>query len=114
MIILLFFRYYPSSNDILINVETQNISIINSNIIGKYLVPKVEINFNDVTKITNEKVSVRGQGVNSYYSRIYIHSFDKKIAIIDLLNGPFYFIDYKAFMYCFAGILGKKSLTSIK
>jgi hypothetical protein len=98
--IILYFRYYPSTNNIEINSYNKTIKIKSNNLIGKYIIPPVELSFRDFTYFSFKAKSIRGKGMRTYFNRIYINYGDQKCSFIDLPNGPIYFVNHKAFMNC--------------
>lgn len=91
--ILLFFRYYPSSNDIIIDTWNKQIEIKSNNFIGRFIIPELIIKFDVFDGFTNTIKSIESSSVN----RVYIHFKSQKKAMIDLPNGPFYVVNPRIF-----------------
>lgn len=91
--ILLFFRYYPSSNDIIIDTWNKQIEIKSNNFIGRFIIPELKIKFDFIDGFTSTIKTIESSSVN----RVYIHFKSQKKAIIDLPNGPFYIVNPRIF-----------------
>ena len=91
--ILLFFRYYPSSNDIIIDTWNKQIEIKSNNFIGRFIIPELIIKFDVFDGFTSKMKSIESSSVN----RVYIHFKSQKKAMIDLPNGPFYVVNPRIF-----------------
>ncbi|MCG2612588.1 hypothetical protein LZZ90_13820 [Flavobacterium sp. SM15] len=103
--ILLFSRFYITTNDIQIDLVNKKIQIKSNNLIGKYLIPKTEIKFSKFVKLTSKVKTSQNTNIKNYYNRIYIVHENKTTHLIDLLNGPFYFINHTEFMILFTSII---------
>jgi hypothetical protein len=97
-------RYYPSSNNIEINTYDKTIKINSNNLIGKYIIPGIVISFNDFKRVTFKEKS-SGEGGAMRFNRIYICYSDQTRSLIDLPNGPFYYVNHKIFMECLTRII---------
>ncbi len=103
--ILLFSRFYITTNDIQIDLVNKKIQIKSNNLIGRYLIPKTEIKFSQFVKLTSKEKASQNTNIKNYYNRIYIIHENKTTHLIDLLNGPFYFINHTEFMIPFTSII---------
>jgi hypothetical protein len=105
VVFFLFFRYYPSTNNIEVNSYEKTIIISSNNLIGKFIIPTIDISFKDFTKFTFKETSISGKGMTSNFNRIYICYNGQTRPIIDLSNGPLYFINHRIFMICLTRII---------
>jgi hypothetical protein len=104
-VILLFLRYYPSTNNIEINSNDKTIKINSNNLIGKYIIPKIDIPFNDFTEFSFKAKSIKGGGMTNHFNRIYICYSGHTRSLIDLPDGPFYNVNHRVFMDCLTRII---------
>lgn len=93
VIILLFFKFYPSTKIIYIDIEKQEIRIVNNNIIGQFLVMPIFIPFKEFEGLIIKETSESGGGITKYINTIYLKTANKNYNIIDLPNGPIYFLN---------------------
>lgn len=105
----LIFRYYPSTNNIEINSYEKLIKINSNNLVGKYIIPEIDIPFNDFTGFSFKEKSVNGSGMTIHYNRIYICHSGQTRLFIDLPNGPFYYVNHRVFMDCLTRIIKKSA-----
>jgi len=104
-VILLFLRYDPSTNNIKINTYDKTIKINSNNLVGKYIIPRIDISFNEFTEFTFKTKSIKGKGMTNHFNRIYICYTDQTRPFIDLPNGPFYYVNHRIFMDCLTRII---------
>ena len=104
-VIFLFLRYYPSTNNIEVNSYEKTIKINSNNLIGKYIIPTIDISFNSFTEFTFKAKSIKGKGMTNHFNRIYISYDDQTRPLIDLPNGPFYYVNHRTFIDCLTKII---------
>lgn len=104
-VIFLFFRYYPSTNNIEVNSYEKNIKINSNNLFGKYIIPTIEISFKHFKEFTFKAKSIKGNGMTNHFNRIFILYNDQTKQLIDLPNGPFYYVNHRTFMDCLTKII---------
>jgi len=104
-VIFLFLRYYPSTNNIEVNSYEKTIKINSNNLIGKYIIPTIDISFNSFTEFTFKAKSIKEKGMTNHFNRIYISYDDQTRPLIDLPNGPFYYVNHRTFIDCLTKII---------
>ena len=91
--ILLFFKFYPSTKIIYIDIEKQEIRILSNNLIAQYLVKPIHIPIKEFEGLIIKETSESGGGMTKYINTIYLKTVNKNYNIIDLPNGPIYFLN---------------------
>jgi hypothetical protein len=104
-LIFLFLRYYPSTNNTEVNSNEKTIKINSNNLIGKSIIPTLDISFNNFKEFTFKAKSIKGKGMTNHFNRIYISYDDQTRPLIDLPNGPFYYVNHRTFMNCLTKII---------
>lgn len=97
-LILIYIRYSTTTNNIEVNTYDKTIKIQSNNFIGKHIIPSVSILFDDFTNFTVKAKSTKGKGLTNHFNRVYINYNNLTRPLIDLPNGPFYFVNHKVFM----------------
>jgi hypothetical protein len=105
VLIISYFKFYPTTNNIEIDIKKRKIHVKSNNLIGRFLIPKIEIDFSKFNKLTSEKIISKNTGMKNFYNRIYIKYDNKTQHLIDFLDGPFYYFNHKEFMNHFAQII---------
>lgn len=98
VLIMLFLRYYPSSNDIEIDGIKHSIYIRSNNFIGEYIVPSVLLPFGDFEQLSFKERGLQSEGTSQKWNRISIEFKNEKKHLIDLPNGPYYYVNHHVFM----------------
>ncbi len=104
-LILIYIRYSPTTNNIEVNTYDKTIKIQSNNLIGKHIIPSVSILFDDFTNFTFKAKSTKGKGLTNHFNRVYINHNNLTRPLIDLPNGPFYFVNHTVFMYSLTQII---------
>lgn len=101
----LLLRYYPSTHHVEIDSNHQTIKITSTNWLKNRMSPLSVFAFKDFEKFTHQEKSAKGDGVSSHFNMIYMHGDGRKIFLIDLLNGPFYYVNHHVFIRCLTAII---------
>lgn len=105
----LFYRLGPTTYEITIDTFRKQILLQSNNPIGRFLKPKVEIDFEDFEKLSSRIIySKMKDGLNTSFNKIHIHYKNKKQLLIYLGNGPYSFIDDELFILNFSALITKK------
>lgn len=91
-------KFYSTTNNIEIDIKTRKIHVKSNNLIGRFLIRKIEIDFSKFNKLTSEKKIYPNTGMKNVYNRIYIKYGNKTLHLIDFLDGPFYYFKHKEFI----------------
>jgi hypothetical protein len=111
--ILTFFRLYPSTNNIRIDSRKKIISIKSNNLIGQLIIPNKKIDFRDITKFFVKARSIRTNGKLTKFNRIYISHKATNTTLIDLHNGPTYFVNHNLFINSVENIIKKTTHNTV-
>ncbi len=104
-LILAFFRYYPTSNNIRCNCYRKSLIIESNNFLSKYLKPRIEVDFADILRLEIEPVEINSQYTTSKFSRISLIHKGGSVHLIDLHAGPLHFVNPDIFVTAFEGFL---------
>ena len=78
-------------------------------LIGKYLKPKLVIDYNDFVRISGMQIkevyNTKGFKQTEYGVTVYIQYKNTSFDIVKLPNGPFYYINHKVFIQCLNKII---------
>jgi hypothetical protein len=103
--ILLFLRCFPSANDIEVNTLEQTVVIRSNSFIGRHIIPERKILFTEFQRFSFNRSSISGNFLVRRSNRVYIHARPKTQMLIDLPNGPFYYVNHKVFTDCLTRII---------
>jgi hypothetical protein len=104
-VISFFTRYYSTTNNIEINTYDKSIKITSNNLLGRYMIPALNIPFKNFTDFTFKAKSIKGQGMTNHFNRVFICYNDQTRPIIDLPNGPFYYVNHRTFIACLTTLI---------
>ena len=109
-----FLFYLDLKKDITINVKKRVISIRQEPLINITHKQPIVVDFYDVKGFHVKNISMTRNGnitsyiksgLNTHYSIVYINFKNRSLRLIDLNNGPYYFVDHELFVKCLAKII---------
>ena len=105
---LLYYRFYPSTNNIEVDIYSKILSIKSNNYIARILKPSYQIDFKDIEGFTFKEIRRKtNSGKSSKYNLVYIHSNNKKIKLINLPCSNFAYVNPNIFIGNLSSIINK-------
>lgn len=108
ILILLYYRFSPSTNNIEVDIYSKTLSVKSNNYIAKILRPSYQIEFKDIEEFTfKEKRRKTNSGESNKYNLVYLKSNNKKIDLIDLPCSNFAYVNPSIFIGNLSSIINK-------
>lgn len=115
ILILLYYRFYPTTNNIEVDTYSKILSVKSNNYIARILKPSYQIDFKDIDEFSFKEIRRKtNSGSSGRYNLVYVHSNNKKIKLINLPCSSFAYVNPNIFIGNLSSIINKSKINSTR
>lgn len=113
ILILLYYRFSPTTNNIEVDTYSKILSIKSNNYIARILKPSYQIDFKDIEEFSFKEIRRKtNSGSSGKYNLVYVHSNNKKIKLINLPCSDFAYVNPNIFIGNLSSIINKSKINN--